>query len=68
VKLAPSFRRQAFLEYVAAQRWYEKQRPGLGREFETEIQRALFRACAAQSGFLARKNEIRLEETSISSL
>ena len=49
--LAPSFRRQAFLEYMAAQRWYEKQRPGLAREFEAEIEHALLRACAAPRRF-----------------
>jgi toxin ParE1/3/4 len=47
VNLTPSFRRQAFLEYVSAQRWYEKQQAGLGKEFETEIDRALHLACAA---------------------
>jgi plasmid stabilization system protein ParE len=47
VNLTPSFRRQAFVEYVAARRWYEKQRPGLGSDFEAEIERALLRACAS---------------------
>jgi plasmid stabilization system protein ParE len=51
VKLTPSFRRQAFLEYIAAQRWYEKQRPGLGWDFEAEIERALNRACASPHRF-----------------
>ena len=47
MRLKPWFRRRAFLEYVAAQRWYEKQRAGLGEEFESEIERALYRACEA---------------------
>jgi plasmid stabilization system protein ParE len=51
VSLTPSFRRQAFLEYVAARRWYEKQRSGLGAEFELEIDRALIRACASPQQF-----------------
>ena len=51
MNLTPSFRRQAFLEYAAAKRWYEKQRTSLGGEFEAEIERALFRACAAPRRF-----------------
>jgi hypothetical protein len=47
VSLASAFRRQAFLEYVAARRWYENQRPGLGEDFELEVDRALLRACAS---------------------
>ena len=51
MNLKTSFRRQAFLEYVAARRWYEKQRPGLGRDFEAAIERALFRACSSPRRF-----------------
>lgn len=51
MNLTPAFRRQAFLEYVAARRWYEKQRPGLGSDFEVEIERALLRACATPRRF-----------------
>jgi len=47
VTFAPSFRRQAFLEFLAARRWYEKQRSGLGAEFEAELDRALSRACGS---------------------
>ncbi len=45
--LTPWFRRQAFAEYVAARRWYEKQRVGLGFDFEMELERALRSACLA---------------------
>jgi toxin ParE1/3/4 len=48
----PSFRRQSFLEYLAAQRWYERQRTGLGTEFATEVDQALNRACAAPHRYL----------------
>jgi len=51
VILAPSFRRQAFREYSAARRWYEKQRLGLGADFEHEIDRALLRACGAPNRY-----------------
>lgn len=49
--LAASFRRQAFREYTAARRWYEKQRLGLGAKFEREIDNALLRACSAPNQF-----------------
>ena len=61
--LEPSFRRQAFLEYIAAQRWYEKQRFGLGVQFEVEIDHAISRACEAPRRFpevLAQVRRIRV--------
>jgi plasmid stabilization system protein ParE len=51
VTLTRWFRRQAFLEYATARRWYEKQRPGLGGDFEAEIERSLLRASASPGRF-----------------
>jgi toxin ParE1/3/4 len=51
VTFKPSFRRQAFLDYTAAQRWYEKQRRGLGAHFQHEVDRAIIQACATPRRF-----------------
>jgi plasmid stabilization system protein ParE len=36
-----AFRRAARAEYARAVRWYNRQRPGLGDEFEAEVEAAL---------------------------
>ena len=57
--LRPFFRRAARLEYDEAAVWYEAQRPGLGREFVAEIERALLHACEAQQRFPKMLQDVR---------
>jgi hypothetical protein len=56
---APLFRRQAFLEFCAAKHWYEKQRSGLGSQFQAEIDRPLARACRSPLRFAEVLSPVR---------
>lgn len=56
--LRPFFRKAARLEYNEAADWYESQRPGLGREFVTEIEAAL-----QQAGEMPQRFPIMLLDT-----
>jgi plasmid stabilization system protein ParE len=53
------FKRAARLEFVEATVWYEKQRPGLGREFVLEVERALQRAQANPERFPMVRRQAR---------
>jgi plasmid stabilization system protein ParE len=59
VTLSPSLRRQAFLEFASAKRWYEKQRAGLGAQFESEVDRAIADACATPQRFAEAAANVR---------
>ena len=44
------FRKQARLEFDEAGDWYEKERPGLGMEFLSEIQSLIHRIASTGTG------------------
>ncbi|MCO5052960.1 MAG: type II toxin-antitoxin system RelE/ParE family toxin [Verrucomicrobiae bacterium] len=57
------FKAAARLEFEEAVAWYEKERPGLGREFKLEVKLALKRALAQPGHFQrvrGRAQKIRL--------
>jgi toxin ParE1/3/4 len=53
------FKPPARLEFIEAVIWYEKQRPGLGREFAGEVENALHRAQANPEQFPKVRGEAR---------
>jgi plasmid stabilization system protein ParE len=61
------FKPAARLEFAEATAWYEKQRPGLGKEFVLEFERALQRAQSDPARFrkvLGQARMIRLRRFS----
>ena len=54
------FRKQARLEFDEAGNWYEKERPGLGMEFYTEIQLLIQRIASTPEQFPMLYNEAGL--------
>ena len=59
MNLAVSFRRAARAEFIEAAAWYELQRPALGAEFITEIDRCVALAAQHPLRFTVVHNEIR---------
>ena len=59
MSLRPAFRKAARLEYDEAAGWYESQRPGLGIEFVSEIERALLQACEMPQRFPRMLADVR---------
>lgn len=53
------FKPAARLEFVEAVAWYENQRPGLGKEFVLEVERALQRARTDPDRFRAVRQQAR---------
>jgi hypothetical protein len=59
MNLQAFFRRAARLEYDEAAVWYETQKPGLGGEFVSEIERALLQACEMPQRFPKMLHDVR---------
>jgi len=55
----PFFRKAARLDFDEATSWYEAQRHGLGREFVSEIDRAVLRACESPQQFPIVLRDVR---------
>lgn len=53
------FRRAARAEFDGAALWYEERRPGLGRQFVAEVERALGSAAETPRRFPLRHEDIR---------
>lgn len=53
------FRRQARLEYDNAGDWYEKELPGLGMEFQAEIQLLIQRIASTPEQFPILHSDVR---------
>jgi plasmid stabilization system protein ParE len=53
------FRKAARFEYDEAAIWYESQKPGLGAEFVSEIERALMQACETPQRFPRMLHDVR---------
>lgn len=53
------FRRAARAEFDAAALWYEEQRPGLGTQFVSEVDRAIELAAGQPERFPIKHNGIR---------
>jgi toxin ParE1/3/4 len=59
MNLKPVFRKEARLEYTAAVLWYERQRRGLGAQFEARVEEALTLACRSPHQFSALIGDVR---------
>ncbi len=59
MNLQAFFRRAARLEYDEPAVWYETQKPGLGGEFVSEIERALSQACEMPQRFPKMVQDVR---------
>ena len=59
MNLSVTFRRAARAEFIEAAAWYESQRPGLGVEFITEIERCVDAATERPTPYAAIDKDVR---------
>jgi plasmid stabilization system protein ParE len=59
MSLSVTFRRAARAEFIEAAAWYETQRPGLGVEFITEIERCVDAAAERPTTYEAIDKDVR---------
>ena len=59
MSLPVSFRAPAQAEYDTAVAWYDQARPGLGRDFEAEVEAVLVAAAAAPDRYPVADGDVR---------